>query len=107
VVIDLNLKDDAEGYFEARERRIAMGLRVSEVLNHLVRPLLAIMMGGAIVFGFLIGAITSGEFLGIAAVVVGFFFQSRQTEKAEERLQAQQREVVELSRALPPKPVGP
>lgn len=97
----LSAVSEPPDYFEARERRLVMALRVSEVLNALVRPLLAIMFGVAIVVMALTGAISSGEFLGIGAVVVGFFFQSRQTEKAEERLQAQQAQMVELAKAVP------
>lgn len=74
---------------------------LGETLNKLVRPLLAIMFGGAIVYMAVIGAITSGEFLGIGAVVVGFFFQARQAEKAQERLHEQQEQLVELAKAIP------
>ena len=74
---------------------------IGETLNKLVRPLLAIMFGGAIVYMAIVGAITSGEFLGIGAVVVGFFFQARQAEKAQERLNAQQEQLVELAKAVP------
>lgn len=77
-------------------------LLVAEALNQLVRPCLAITFGAAIVYMAIVGAITSGEFLGIAAVVVGFFFQSRQTEKAQEQLNAKQDELVDLAARLPP-----
>ena len=75
---------------------------IGEALNRLVRPFLAIMFGGAIVYMAVLGAITSGEFLGIGAVVVGFFFQARQADKAQERLNAQQEQLVELAKAVPP-----
>jgi|SRR5215218_1911667 hypothetical protein len=75
---------------------------IGEALNRLVRPLLAIMFGGAIVYMAILGSITSGEFLGIGAVVVGFFFQARQAEKAQERLNEQQEQLVELAKAIPP-----
>jgi hypothetical protein len=60
------------------------------------------MFGGTIVCMAIRGTITNGEFLGIAAVVVGFFFQARQTEKAQERLQEHQEQLVELAKAVPP-----
>jgi hypothetical protein len=75
---------------------------IGEALNRLVRPFLAIMFGGAIVYMAVLGSITSGEFLGIGAVVVGFFFQARQAEKAQERLNEQQDQLVELAKAVPP-----
>jgi hypothetical protein len=75
---------------------------IGDALNRLVRPFLAIMFGGAIVYMAILGAITSGEFLGIGAVVVGFFFQARQAEKAQERLQEQQEQLVALAKAVPP-----
>jgi uncharacterized membrane protein (DUF106 family) len=75
---------------------------IGEALNKLVRPFLAIMFGGTIVYMAIVGTITNGEFLGIAAVVVGFFFQARQAEKAQERLQEQQEQLVDLAKALPP-----
>jgi hypothetical protein len=81
---------------------------IGEALNKLVRPFLAIMFGGAIVYLAILGTITNGEFLGIAAVVVGFFFQARQAEKAQERVQEQQEQLVELAKTLPPeKPPEP
>jgi hypothetical protein len=75
---------------------------IGEALNKLVRPFLAIMFGGTIVYLAIIGKISNGEFLGIAAVVVGFFFQARQADKAQERLQEQQEQLVDLAKALPP-----
>lgn len=75
---------------------------IGDALNKLVRPFLAIMFGGAIVWMAILGSITSGEFLGIGAVVVGFFFQARQAEKAQERLHEQQEQLVELAKAVPP-----
>lgn len=82
-------------------------LLIAELLNRLVRPLLATMFGGAIVYMAIVGLITAGEFMGIAAVVVGFFFQSRQIEKSEARLQAQTKELVELAKAVPPEASPP
>jgi hypothetical protein len=91
-------------YFAARERRLTMALRVSEVLNSLVRPALAMMFGGAIVYMAVVGAITSGEFLGMGAMVLGFFFQARATEKAQEQIKDQQTELMDLAKKLPPPP---
>ena len=91
-----------ESYFDARERRLALSLRVSEVLNSLVRPVLALIFGGALVYLVIIGGITSGEFLGMAAMVLGFFFQAREAEKAREQIKAQQAEIITLAKALPP-----
>jgi hypothetical protein len=83
---------------EARNTVDAIG----EALNRLIRPFLAIMFGGAIVYMAILGTVTNGGFLGIAAVVVGFFFQARQAEKAQERVQEQQEQLVELAKAVPP-----
>jgi hypothetical protein len=93
-------------YFAVRERRLTMALRVSEVLNSLVRPALAIMFGGAIVYMAVVGAITSGEFLAIGAAVVGYFFSSRETEKAQTQIKQQQDEIVTLAKQLPPPPTS-
>src|SRR5262245_42175803 len=75
-------------------------LLASEILNALVRPCLAVIFGGAIVWMAIIGTISSGEFLGIAAVVVGFFFQARQAEKAEEQLRTQTQQMVALAKEV-------
>lgn len=95
--------DDADSV----DQTPAGALLIAEVLNRLVRPLLAIMFGGAIVYMAIVGLITSGEFMGIGAVVLGFFFQSRQIEKSEARLQAQTKELVELAKAVPSEPTLP
>lgn len=73
-----------------------------EVLNALVRPALAIMFGATIVYMAIVGTVSSGEFLGIAAVVIGFFFQARQAEKAEQRLEEKQNQLVDLAKQAPP-----
>lgn len=84
------------------ERVNNMAHHISETLNTLVRPILAIMFGGTIVYMAIVGTVTSGEFLGIAAVVVGFFFQSRQEEKSQQRIERQEEKIVELAKAVPP-----
>ena len=100
----IHMQEAPVDYFSARERRLVLALRVSEVLNSLVRPLLAIMFGGAIVWMAIIGAITSGEFLAIGAAVVGYFFSSRETEKAQTQIKQQQDQLVDLAKQLPPPP---
>jgi hypothetical protein len=78
--------------------------RVAEVLNALVRPTLAFWFGAAVIYFTYVGQLPSEAFLGIAGMIIAFFFQSRQTEKAEERLRAQQEELVDLAKRLPPPP---
>jgi hypothetical protein len=97
-----HLSEHAISYFDARERRLTLALRVAEVLNALVRPLLAILFGMALVGMALTGTITSGEFLGVSAVAIGYFFSSRESEKFQQRLEAQHREVVEMALHTPP-----
>jgi uncharacterized membrane protein HdeD (DUF308 family) len=72
-----------------------------EVLNAFVRPVLAIMFGVTIVYMAVVGTVTSGEFLGIAALVIGFFFQARQSEKAQQRLERKEDQLVDLAKHVP------
>jgi hypothetical protein len=91
----------------ARDQRIGRALRVAEAFNALVRPILSVMFGSAITYMAIVGTISSGEFLGVAAVVIGYLFQSREIEKANTRLAEQQAEMLGLARALPPPHGGP
>jgi hypothetical protein len=85
-----------------RLTRMVWVARVAEILNALVRPSLAYGFGMAVIYFTFVGTLTAEAFLGIAAMVIGFFFQSRVSEKAEERLRAQQEELVDLAKRLPP-----
>lgn len=70
----------------------------------LARPLLAVMLAGGYVYMSIAGIDPGDAYVAITTAVIGYFFSSQAAEKVEQRLQAQQREVVELARALPPEP---
>lgn len=46
-------------------------------LQALVRPLVTLSFAGALVYGFVVDKITSSEFIGLAGLAVGFYFQAR------------------------------
>jgi hypothetical protein len=73
----------------------------------LARLVLALLFSGGYVYMSVTGIEPSSAYVAIMTAVVGWFFSSQAAEKAEERLQAQQREVVELARQLPPESVAP
>ena len=76
--------------------------QITQALNQSVRPILAYGFGLAVIVFTALGTLTPDAFLGIAAMVIGFFYQSRQAEKFQDRLQAQQQELVNLAKSLPP-----
>jgi hypothetical protein len=76
--------------------------RITEALNQSVRPVLAYGFGVAVIAFTALGTLTPDAFLGIAAMVIGFFYQSRQAEKYQQRLEQQQSALVDLAQRLPP-----
>src|SRR5262245_47188453 len=81
---------------------------VLEAFHASVRPMLAYSFAGAMLWGLFSGKITPDAFLGVAAMVIGFFYHARSVEKVDQQLQAQQQQLVELAPSMPPpKEEGP
>jgi hypothetical protein len=79
-----------------------------EAFNGSVRPLLALTVGLAVVVFMFFGLINSDFFSGVVGMVLGYFFQARENEKSQkrlevqqERLEVQQDKLVEAAKALP------
>jgi hypothetical protein len=89
-------------YFAARERRLTLALRVSEVLNALVRPVLAITFSAAYIYMAIRGIDAGDAFVAVTTAVILWFFKSDDDEKAQQHLKQQQDEMVQLAKALPP-----
>ena len=47
----------------------------SEDITSLVRPFVTFGVAAAVVYGFISGTLGPGEFLGIAGMVIGFWFR--------------------------------
>lgn len=47
-------------------------------LRACVRPALTLLFGGAVVAGFFVGLLNADQFLGVAGLVIGYYYGSRQ-----------------------------
>jgi hypothetical protein len=90
------------------------GQEIPGVLGHIaaflaasVRPVLAFGFAGAVIYFTFIAYLTADAFLGIASMVIAFYFQARQAEKFQRQLEAKQQEIVDLARNAPPPPQEP
>jgi hypothetical protein len=72
-----------------------------ELADRIVRPLLAVMFGGAFIYGTLFGYTMSDGFVAVATAVVLWYFKSRDDEKAQARLVEVNKENVELAKQVP------
>ena len=61
-----------------------MLVRVGDFLNQIVRPLIALGLAFALVWGFLTRNVPVEAFLGVAGVVFGYWFMQRQTARPPE-----------------------
>lgn len=59
---------------------------VTDAMNRMVRPISAYLFAMGILYFTYTGYLTPDAFLGIAALVIGFFFRGRDDEKREERM---------------------
>lgn len=50
---------------------------MTENIKGLVRPVVTFGIAAALIYGFVSGSLGSGEFLGIAGTVLGFWFRDR------------------------------
>jgi len=73
-------------------------------LNGPIRPLLAFMFGLTLCLGFWFDKITEGTFIGIAALVIGWFFKGREDEKKEEQVTQRVNDQIKLITAPAPEP---
>jgi hypothetical protein len=87
---------------DARERRVTTVLRVSEILNTLVRPVLAVVFSCAYVSMALMGIDPGDAFVALVTAVILWFFKARDDEKAQQRLEAKQEQITDLAKQLPP-----
>ncbi len=46
-------------------------------LNELVRPTLAVVFGGAFIYGFIVSLISAEVFVSVASVIITWFFKTR------------------------------
>ena len=70
--------------------------------DRIVRPLLAIMFGAAFILGSIMNYNLGEGFIGLTTAVVLWYFKARDDEKASERVDEKQKELVELAKSLPP-----
>jgi hypothetical protein len=96
------LSPRAISYFEARERRLTLALRVAEVLNALVRPALAVLFSAAYISMAMMGVDPGDAFIAVTTAVVLWFFKAGDDETSQRRLTDQQTEMVDLAKRLPP-----
>lgn len=57
-----------------------------ETLSGMVRPVLAFAFAGAIIVGFFLAKINTDQFMGIAGLIVGFYFGVRSGQTGPERV---------------------
>jgi hypothetical protein len=76
------------------------------VVNRAVQPLLALGFGGAFIYLTIIGTVPAEAFVSLATAVVLYWFNSEDKERTQQRTEAQQTELVELAKRLPPPPVS-
>ena len=50
------------------------------IFKQAVRPIITLMFAGAFIYGFFINAISADAFLGIAVLVIKYWFDSREPE---------------------------
>lgn len=48
---------------------------ITDVLNDLIRPILALVGFGSLTFGFIIGGVTEDTYVPIVALMIGYFFR--------------------------------
>lgn len=79
---------------------------VDEVARALVRPVVTVIFAVAFTLFTYLGLITGDVFASTAAMVLAFWFSSRNQEKEDaalvETVQYQQREMVDLAKQVPP-----
>ena len=51
---------------------------IIEAINAAVRPMVTLMLTGGLLWGFVAGKIGGETYIGIVAVVIGFWFRERQ-----------------------------
>lgn len=53
-----------------------------EAFNALVRPIVAFAFTAAVIYGFVVGKVAEQSFMGIATMVIAFYFAAREATKA-------------------------
>lgn len=56
-----------------------------ELFRGSVRPLITLMFSGAFIYGFFVQVISADAFLGIAVLVIKYWFDSRDTREPKEK----------------------
>ena len=58
-------------------------MKIVEILNGVVRPLVTIGFALTVQYGFLVGKVDKNEILGIAGMIFGFWFMQRTQTKGD------------------------
>lgn len=58
------------------------GNKYIKALNESVRPLVTLIFSASAAFGWIYGKMSDDAFVGFVGIVIGFWFQQRQSEKA-------------------------
>lgn len=74
--------------------------------NEPIRPLLAAMFGITLCLGFWYDKVAGEAFIGIASLVIGWFFRDRQEEKKEAQVTERVNDQIKAIMTPPPAPNG-